>query len=345
METKNETMVSPHERYRKLNTVLGNAFGEKVYRIGLVGGFTCPNRDGTRGREGCTFCNPASSQPINYEPAMPLSRQLSEGVEYIRWRHGARKYIAFFGDYTTTYTDRTVLDDLYSEAIAFPGVVGLALSTRPDCISEEVLDLLARIAAETFLWVEIGIQSVHDRTLKRINRCHTTEETRQAIARLHERSIAVSGHVILGLPGETQHDMMETARFLGETRVHGVKIHNLHVVEHTALADEYRRGEYTPLEFSDYVDLVVSFLEELPPTVVVQRMTGEAPRRLTVVPEWSVNKLAVHRAIEEELANRDTWQGRTWGASAGELGTPPLIPGLPAPIVGLRPTGQTHKEL
>jgi radical SAM protein (TIGR01212 family) len=322
-------MVSPGERYRKLNTVLRNAFGEKVYRIGLCGGFTCPNRDGSKGRGGCAYCNPASSQPINYEPWMPLSRQLSEGVEYIRWRHGARKFIAFFEDYTTTYSDPGSLEAMYREALSFPGVVGLALSTRPDCLSDGILGLLERIAGETFLWVEVGVQSAHDRTLDRVNRCHTVEESRQAIARLHERDIAVSAHVILGLPGESETDMMETARFLTESEVHGVKIHNLHVVEHTALADMVRRGEYEPPALAEYVDLTVRFLERLPPTVVIQRMTGEAPRRLTVAPQWSVNKLAVHRAIEEELENRNTWQGRELGAPIEELRTPVPLPGMP----------------
>jgi radical SAM protein (TIGR01212 family) len=323
-------MVSPGERYRKLNTLLRNAFGEKVYRIGLCGGFTCPNRDGSRGRGGCTFCNPASSQPINYEPAMSLSRQLTEGAEYIRWRHGARKFIAFFEDYTTTYTDAGALEAMYREALSFPEVVGLALSTRPDCLSEEILDLLEQVAGETFLWVEIGIQSAHDRTLERVNRCHTVAESRRAIEALHERNIAVSGHVILGLPGESEADMMGTARFLTEAGIHGVKIHNLHVVEHTALADMYRRGEYEPLELVEYVDLAVRFLEHLPSTMVIQRMTGEAPRRLTVAPEWSVNKLAVHQAIEGELEKRDTWQGRGSGASIEELRAPVRLPGMPS---------------
>ena len=247
-------MVLAGQRYRKLNPFLRSVFGEKVYRIGLCGGFTCPNRDGAKGRGGCIYCNPASSEPVNYVAGMPLSQQLAEGVQYIRWRHGARKFIAFFEDYTTTYADFDRLESLYREAMAFPGVVGLALSTRPDCLSGTILDLLELAAQETFLWVELGIQSGHEKSLRVVNRCHTVEDSRRAAGALRDRGIAVSGHVILGLPGETAADMIDTARFLAEIGVQGVKIHNLHVVRGTRLADMHDRGEYEPLELDEYVE-------------------------------------------------------------------------------------------
>jgi len=323
-------MVEAAWRYRKLNTFLRGVFGEKVYRVSLWGGFSCPNRDGTQGEGGCIFCNPESSKPLGYVPGMPLARQLSEGVEYIRSRHGARKFIAFFSDYTTTYASATELEALYREALAQPGVVGLALSTRPDCLSVATLDLLQSIARETFLWVELGVQSAHDRSLEVVHRCHDVEQTRRAIAELRGRDIAVSGHVILGLPGESAEEMLATADFLAETGVHGVKIHNLHVVEQTVLAGMYHRGEYTPLELDEYVDLAVRFLERLPSPVVIQRFTGEAPRRLTVAPKWSVNKLAVMNAIERELERRNTWQGRCARGLLEDLRTPAAVPGAPA---------------
>jgi len=245
--------------------------------------------------------------------------QLDFGVEYIRERHRANRFIAFFSDYTTTYADVSRLESMYREALEYPGVVGLAVSTRPDCLSREVLDLLETVAGRTFLWVEIGVQTAHDRSLRFLNRCHTVERTREAIAELRARKIAVSAHVILGLPGETVADMGETARFLGETGVHAVKIHNLHVVRDTPLADLYIRGEYEPLELDHYVEFAARFLERLPTSVIVQRVSGEAPRRLTVAPEWSVNKLAVMNAVERELEHRDTWQGKALGASLADL--------------------------
>jgi radical SAM protein (TIGR01212 family) len=323
------------QRYRKLNTFLRDTFGEKVHRVGLGGGFTCPNRDGTKGTGGCIFCNPASSEPLGYGRGMPLGEQLDAGSAYIRWRHHADKFIAYFSDYTTTYADLGELESLYREAMAYPGVVGLALSTRPDCLSDSVLDLLEKISRETFLWVELGIQSSHDRSLDFVHRCHTVGDTRQAIAGLRRRDIAVSGHVILGLPGESVDDMLATAGFLAQTGVHGVKIHNLHVVKNTALAAMYDRGEYVPLELGEYAGLAARFIEQLPPDVVIQRVSGEAPRRLTVAPEWSVNKLAVMNAVELELERRDTWQGKSLGHSYDNLRAPIVIPGTPGRFDGL----------
>lgn len=324
-------MVEAAPRYRKVNRFLREAFGERVYRVGLRGGFTCPNRDGSLGEGGCVFCNPASNEPLGYEPGMSVTEQLEWGIEYVRERHGNEKFIAFFSDYTATYAELDRLERLYREAIAHPGVVGLALSTRPDCLSPEILDLLQRIARDTFLWVELGVQSARDSSLELIRRHHTVADSRRAIAALRERGIAVSAHVILGLPGETGEEMDATARFLAESGVHGVKIHNLHVVEGTSLAETYRRGEHRPLELAEYAGLAARFLERIPPWVVIQRISGEAPRRITVAPAWSVNKLAVMNAVEDELERRDTWQGKALGHGREDLITPVLIPGAPSP--------------
>lgn len=325
-------MAAP--RYRKLNPVLRAAFGEKVYRIGLRCGFTCPNRDGSRGEGGCIFCNQESSEPLGHIPGEALSDQLAFGTEYIRERHGARKFIAFFSGFSATYGEVEQLEALYREACSYPGIVGLALGTRPDCLPAPVLDLLQAISRETFLWVELGIQSCRESTLESIGRRHTVEESRRAIEELRGRGIAVSGHVILGLPGETVDDMLETAGFLAANRVQGAKIHNLHVLKETPLADLYAEGRYTPLKLEEYVDLAVRFLEHLPPDIVIQRITGEAPRRLTVAPGWSVNKLAVMNAVRNELRRRETWQGRATGHAQEELSLPVEIPGLPGPPAG-----------
>jgi radical SAM protein (TIGR01212 family) len=317
-------------RYRKFNTFLRETFGRKVYKVGLRGGFSCPNRDGSKGLGGCIFCNQDSSEPLGYVAGMPLERQLAEGCEYIRERHGVDAFIAYFSDYSTTYASVRELEHLYREALSFPGVVGLALSTRPDCLSARTLDLLGRLARHTFLWVELGVQSADDRSLVQINRCHTVEDSRRAIGELRARGISVSAHVILGLPGESTADMLRTADFLRETGVEGVKIHNLHVIENTRLAEMYRSGEYESMELEEYAALAVAFLERLPPRVVVQRLSGEAPRRFTVAPAWSVNKLAVFNAAERELERRDTWQGRACGSSRDELVQPVSFPGAPA---------------
>jgi radical SAM protein (TIGR01212 family) len=314
--------VDEPPRYRKLNTWLRETFGRKVYRVGLCGDFACPNRDGTLGVGGCIFCNPASSEPLGYGPGMPVREQLEKGTQYVRGRHGADRFIAFFSDYTTTYADVERLGAMVREAIAWPGMVGLAVSTRPDCLPPEVLDLLEAVSRETFLWVELGIQSAHDESLELLRRCHAVEDSRRAVAELRARNIVVSGHVILGLPGESADDMMATARFLADCGVQGAKIHNLHVVKETELAEMYRRGEVACLELDEYVDLAVRFLEQLPPSVVIQRVSGEAPRRLTVAPEWSINKLAVVNAVGRELVRRDTWQGKGLGYPAAAVSEP-----------------------
>jgi len=322
-------MVVAGQRYRKLNTFLRSTFGEKVYRVGLSGGFSCPNRDGSKGSGGCLFCNPASSEPLGFIPGASLSEQFAKSVQYINWRHSAEKFIAFFQDYTTTYADVSDLEAMFREVLSFPGVVGLALGTRPDCLSDEILSVLERIAKDTFLWVELGIQSAHDKTLTLLNRCHTVAESIWAIAALQARHIAVSGHVILGLPGESSEDMLATARLLAETGIQGVKIHNLHVVEDTVLAKMYRRGEYEALTLQEYIDLAITFLEHLPPSVIIQRLSGEAPRRFTVAPDWSVNKLAVVNAIARELEARNSWQGKGLGTPFAELQAPVSLPGTP----------------
>ncbi len=315
-------MVESGQRYRKVNGFLRDTFGEKVYRVGLRGGFTCPNRDGTKGEGGCLFCNPASSEPLGYRPGMTLSQQLAEGVEYIRERHEANKFIAFLSDYTATYGEVGRLEELYRAALDHPEVVGLALGTRPDCLSPRILDLLEEIARETFLWVELGIQSATEASLAFLERRHTVDDSRNAIVALRERGIAASGHVILGLPGEGLREMMATARFLGESGLHGVKIHNLHIVKDTPLEKIYMEGGCRIMELDEYAELAVRFLEHLPSSMVIQRVSGEAPRRLTVAPSWSVNKLAVVNAIQRELERRDTWQGRALGCSLEELQRP-----------------------
>jgi len=306
-------MLDSPPRYRKLNAYLKQRFGERVYRVGLRGGFTCPNRDGYLGTGGCTFCNPDSSRPLGYTPGTSIDRQLEEGIAYVRRRHRARRFIVYFSDYTGTHADVGELRRLYEAAIDHPHVVGLALGTRPDCLGEPVLDLLQELCGRTWLSVELGVQSACEATLARVRRGHRVETSRRAIAALRSRGITVAAHVILGLPGEGSDEILETSRFLGEAQADAVKVHGLHVVEGTKLAEEYRRGEVETMSLEEYVDMTVAFLENLPPAMIVQRLTGEAPRRMTLAPDWSVNKLAVVNAIEWRLVERETWQGKALG--------------------------------
>jgi len=297
-------------------------FGEKVFRVGLCGGFTCPNRDGVRGEGGCIFCNTLSSNPLGYEEGMTLTQQLDNGAEYVRYRHHANKFIAFFRDYTSTYGTTKDLENMYREAISYPGVVGLALSTRPDCLSDEVISVLKILAKETFLMVEVGVQSSKEESLKYINRCHTVEESRDALTRLKEAGIHSSIHVILGIPGEDLKDMLNTAQFVIDSGACAVKLHNLHVVKATKLEELYNEGGVELLTFDEYVNTAITFLEHLPPFSVMERTTGEAPRKLTVAPDWSINKIKVVNTIIAEMDSRDTWQGKALGFELDELAKP-----------------------
>ncbi|MBD3334373.1 MAG: TIGR01212 family radical SAM protein [Candidatus Eisenbacteria bacterium] len=327
MHPNTRTMLERLPRYRKFGPFLKRVFGERVYRIGLCGGFGCPNRDGRLGTGGCVFCNPESSEPLGHRPGRSISEQLTRGADYIRRRHGAAKFIAFFEELTSTYGDVHTLESMYRQAVAHPDVVGLTLSTRPDCLPPEVLRLLQRFSRENRLWVELGVQSVRDATLQRINRCHTAEDSRNAIAAVRLLGIPVTAHVILGLPGEGPKDVEATARFLTEAGVNGAKIHNLHIVEKTKLAALHAQGEFNPPSLETYVGMVCAFLENLSPDVIIQRLTGEAPRRLTVAPQWSVNKWTALNAIDSGLARRDAWQGKRLGTERGDLVRPVDLPG------------------
>jgi len=312
------------QRYRRLSEALRERFGQSVHKVSLRAGFTCPNRDGLLGTGGCIYCNDSSLIPTTYDPRDAIREQLSKGMEYIRKRYEAEGFIAYFQSNTNTYlpevwdthgtegAGRAVegLEALFRSALAFPEVKGLAIGTRPDCVQEPILDVLERISRSTYLWMEYGLQSIHEKTLQLINRCHTFETFAGAVHRTKKRGIPVVAHIILGLPEETRDDMLETARALSRLPVDGIKIHSLHAVRGTGLEKWYREGRWTPMTPEGYSSLVVDFLEFLPPTMVVHRLTAESPRSLIVAPEWCGKKSAVLRMIRDTMETRDTYQGR-----------------------------------
>lgn len=306
-------------RYHTLNTFFRNTFGDKVYRLSLAGGFTCPVRDGSLGTDGCVYCNPAGNIPRHYVSDMPLSEQLNLAAEYVKERHGAESFLAYFQDYTTTYSDTDLLEKLFREALEFQGVKGIALCTRPDCLPEETVSLLSRLSEETFVWVELGIQSGSDKTLLRMKRGHTVYDSEKAFDRLHSKGVRTAAHVILGFPGESREEALTTAELVKRCETAGVKLQNLHVVKNTQLEDDYRRGVISLQRKSEYASLAADFLERIPPDVVVQRLTGEAPPRMLVAPEWSINKLKVLERVKRELMYRNSWQGKALGFSMADI--------------------------
>jgi radical SAM protein (TIGR01212 family) len=302
------------KRYTSFPDHLRQTFACRVYKIGLDAGFTCPNRDGSVAVGGCIYCNNASFSPGNRRAS--VVEQLEAGKRFLRRRYRAQKFIAYFQAYTNTYGDVHTLESLYDTALASDDVVGLSVGTRPDCVADEVLDLLADYASKTYFWLELGLESGQDRTLELINRGHTAAAFDDAVQRARRRGLRVGTHIILGLPGETAADMLDTARRLARLRVDAVKIHNLHVVRQTVLEKMYRRGAVSVLDLDTYATRVVDCLEVLPPPTIIMRLMGDAPRSMLVAPEWSLHKQAVIRRIEQELKRRNTWQGRYYTPAA-----------------------------
>ncbi|HXG52875.1 MAG TPA: TIGR01212 family radical SAM protein [candidate division Zixibacteria bacterium] len=310
------------KRYNSYNRVLKSTFSARVYKIGLRMDFTCPNRDGTVAVGGCIYCNNAGHTAPAYRPRTSVTEQLEKGAAALRSRHRAERFIAYFQSYTNTYDSAARLERLYREALDFPGVVGLAVATRPDCLPDDVLALLADISRRTYLWLELGLESMHERTLRWVNRGHGLREFVDAVGRAKERGLRVCAHLILGFPTETREEMLQTPALLNRLRLDGVKLHNLHVIENTVLAKLYRAGLFGLFSRDDYVSLVADFLERLDPGIVIHRLTGETYRAITVAPDWSVDKIGVLNAIHEELDRRNTWQGKLFsgGAPAGARG-------------------------
>ncbi|MEJ2744334.1 MAG: TIGR01212 family radical SAM protein [bacterium] len=296
-------------RYRRYSTYLRQKFGCRVYRIPIDAGFTCPTRDGTISRGGCAYCDPKGSASTVSDKKLGVREQMLKGMEAARKRYKAEKFIAYFQAFTNTYAPIDRLKQLYNEATSLPGVVGLSIGTRPDCVPDEALDLIASFTPRLETWVEYGLQSAHDSTLTAIGRGHTVAQFSDAVRRTTQRGIKACAHVILGLPGETGEMMKETARFVAALPVGGVKIHLFHILKNSLFEAPYREGKITLLSQEEYVTVVCDFIELLPPEVVIQRLTGEAPRANLVAPLWALDKHTVLDAINAELERRDSRQG------------------------------------
>jgi radical SAM protein (TIGR01212 family) len=276
-------------------------YGERVHKIAIDASFTCPNRDGSKGRGGCSFCNNVSFSPNGRTPP-PIAAQLEAGRQVIRKRTGARKYLAYFQAYTNTYADITRLRQLYDAALAEADVIGLAVGTRPDCVPLEVLDLLAAYQQQGYeVWLELGLQSAFDATLQRVNRGHGFGEYRTTLLQARARGLQVCTHLIIGLPGETGAHYRETLQRVLELGVDGLKLHPLHVVKGTRLANEWRRGEYRPLALDDYIATAVQLILQTPEDVIFHRVTGTAQRSILLAPGWCSQKWLVLNRIASEL--------------------------------------------
>jgi uncharacterized protein len=320
----------PGPRYYAFGRFLRERFGYKVFRVTIDAGFTCPNVDGSVALGGCVYCDNRSFSPNRRLPRSSVRDQVSRGVAILQKRYRAEHFLAYFQAATNTYAPVEKLRRLYDEALEHPQVVGLAIGTRPDCVPDPVLDLIQEYARQRYVCLELGLQTIHDRSLDWMNRGHHLDVFVDAIARCQGRGLDLCAHVILGLPGESPADMLATADTLAALPVQAVKIHNLHVVRDTPLAEMYERGEIRLMERDEYVQVVCDFLERLPPGMVIQRLSGDAPPDYLVAPSWCLDKPALLDAIRAELDRRDTWQGfRYAGANAHKIETRPLLRPLP----------------
>lgn len=285
---------------------LKQRYGGRVAKVPLDGGFTCPNRDGTKGTGGCIYCSSRGSGDFIAHPARALSEQFASYRASLSGKWSPIGYIPYFQSFTGTYAPPSRLRTLYAEALALPGAVGLSVATRPDCLNDAVCEVLAEFSAQTDLTVELGVQTIWDETAARCNLCHTYADAVQAVRRLRRMNVQICVHLIDGLPGETHAQMVESARSVGQLGIDAVKLHLLHVLRGTPLA----QSGYTCLTQEQYVSVICDQLEVLPPAVVIQRLTGDGRGEDLLAPDWSRNKRSVLAGIDRELRRRNSWQGK-----------------------------------
>jgi len=299
-------------RFRSLNDDLRERFGEKLYKLTLNGGCTCPNRDGTLGTRGCIFCSEGGSGEFAASPQLSIQEQIEDGKRRLAGKRPVKKYIAYFQAYTNTYAPVEHLRRVFTEAISCPEIAVLSIATRPDCLGEEVLELLEELNRRKPVWVELGLQTIHEKTASFIRRGYPLPVFDRAVKELEARGIEIIVHTILGLPGETADMMLDTMRYVNSTPAAGIKLQLLHILKHTDLADYYQHTGFHILTMNEYVDLVIRCLEVCRPDLVIHRLTGDGPKDLLIAPEWSQAKRQVLNTIQKELKRRNTFQGRLY---------------------------------
>ncbi len=296
-------------RFYDLNTYFKNIFGHRVHKITVDAGMSCPNRDGTLSTRGCIFCNQSGSGTGFYKKGICVADQIIRAKKYVIKRYKAKKFIAYFQAYTNTYAPIDKLKRLYDEALGVEGVAGLSIGTRPDCVNDEILTLLQTYAKKYLIWIEYGLQSVHDQTLLLINRGHDFKAFKNAVEITQNRGIKICAHVILGLPNESKQQMIETAKMLARMGIDGLKLHLLYVIKGTELEKRYQQGRYTCLTQEEYADIVCDFLAHTPENVVIQRLTSDPHPRELVAPAWSLQKAETLSLIQQTFEDKNLFQG------------------------------------
>jgi radical SAM protein (TIGR01212 family) len=301
-------------RFNSYTEYFKKYFGERVQKVTVDAGFSCPNRDGTKAMGGCTYCNNDAFNPSYCEPQKSVRQQIQEGIEFhkVRYRR-ANKYLAYFQAYSNTYAPLEDLKNLYNQALSQPGVIGLVIGTRPDCIDEEKLEYFSKLNEQYYIIIEYGIESCYNKTLEFINRQHTFEQSVDAIIKTHQYGIKTGAHIIFGLPGETREEMMAEAKILNDLPINNIKFHQLQIIKNTVMAMQYiQQPEIFPLfTLDEYIHFIIQFIERLNPAFIIERFTGEVPPRFLAGPNWRILRNdQVNKKIEETLLQLNTWQGK-----------------------------------
>lgn len=295
--------------YYSLNKYLNNTFAEKVYKISLNGNMTCPNRDGTLGTKGCIFCSRGGSGEFAADALLSIHEQIQQAKQRIRKKSDCKKYIAYFQPFTNTYAPTEYLEKTFTEAISEPDIVALSIATRPDCLGNNVLGLLEKLNKIKPVWVELGLQTIHEKSADYIRRMYPLSVYDSAVENLHKIGVNVITHLILGLPNESKEMMLDSVKYVGN-KTDGIKLQLLHILKNTDLCDDYENGKFDVLSMEDYIDILCDCVEVLPENVVIHRLTGDGDKKLLVAPMWSADKKRVLNSINREFAKRDITQGR-----------------------------------
>ncbi|MDD4370487.1 MAG: TIGR01212 family radical SAM protein [Anaerostipes sp.] len=297
------------KRYYSLDSNFKNTFGKKIYKVSLNGGFSCPNRDGTIGTGGCIFCSEGGSGDFSPNPNLSITKQIDEGISLVAHKNNSGSYLAYFQAFTNTYAPVEKLRSLFTEALNHPAIMGLSIGTRPDCLPEPVLDLLEELNQKKPIFIELGLQTIHEETADFIHRGYPLSTFEIAVENLHKRNITIVTHLILGLPGETNEMILESIHYLNNLPIDGIKLSLLHVLKNTKLGTLYEKEPFKIYTFEEYVDLVITCIQHLRSDIVIHRFTGDGPRELLIAPKWSLHKKKVLNQINHQLKERNIYQG------------------------------------
>ena len=300
------------KRYNDFPSYFRNKFSERVQKVSVDAGFTCPNRDGSKGKGGCSYCNNKTFQPTYCNLENSVTNQIQKGVDFFARKYEAMKFLAYFQAYTNTYAPLDDLRLLYEEALQHPKIVGLVISTRPDAVDEKILDYLAELSRRTYVMIEFGLESHLDKSLERINRGHTFADSVWALKETARRGVNNCAHMILGLPGENRSDWLEQAKVISQLPVKNLKLHQLQIHKQTVLEKQYRQNpeQFHLFSAEEYIELVVDYVELLNPEIIVERFISQAPPEMLVAPRWGLKNFEFVAKVEKRLAERDTWQGK-----------------------------------